>query len=153
MHHLSRRLVLVTLLALPMAACKSGAADAPAPSGGQAPAAADNAAVAPVANVGIQGTFTGTLDKAGEQVPNHAVTVMTDGQGNPQVGFWEFCNVDMTGEGPEYTSVDGASCFVDLGDGQKPHAATATARYENDSLTASVTFDGGAATWSFTGTR
>ena len=51
-----------------------------------------------------------------------------------------------------YTSVEGASCLVDLGDGQKPHDATATASYSDNTLEATVTFDDNTV-WSFTGSR
>jgi hypothetical protein len=139
--------LLSSLALVTVAACNSGGSDAAQQ--------ADDGAAAPtawVAEDGVQGNFTGTLDKAGMPVENHTITVMTDGQGAPQIGFWEFCNVDMTGEGPDYTSVEGSSCFIDLGEGQKAYGATATANYADDTLTATVTFENGT-TWSFTGTR
>lgn len=125
-------------------ACQSG--------GGAEESAAEPAVAAATADEGIQGTFTGTLDKAGTPVEAHAITVATDADGAPQIGFWEFCNVDMVGEGPEYASAPDASCFIDLGEGNKAYGATASASYADNQLTAEVTFEDGT-TWSFTGTR
>lgn len=109
---------------------------------------------ATVANNGVAGTWRGTLDKGGTPVENHEVVVMTDRNGAPQVGFWEFCNVDMTGEGPTYTVAPNMSCFVDLGTGSNAgHNITAgSATFTDTSIEATITFENGTV-WSFTGTR
>lgn len=116
-------------------------------------AAAPTPATAPVADRGVQGNYVGDLVRAGMVTANHPVTVMTDGQGQPQVGFWEFCNVDMVGSGLTFTAAPNSSCLVDLGDGQKPHTVTAGVLNVGDNkIEATITFDTGAV-WTYTGVR
>jgi hypothetical protein len=156
-------------------ACTSGTPAAPAAEGTAAAAegtaaAADGtaaaaegtaAAAAPadpnagrVAAVGVAGTYTGTLNKGGTEVAGHQVTVMTDRAGNPQVGFWEFCNVDMVAEGSGFAPAPNMSCFVDLGTGSnQPHnIASGSATIADGNISATITFENGTV-WSYTGTR
>jgi len=108
---------------------------------------------ASVKNDGIQGTFRGTLQQGSTEVSDHEVTVMTDGKGNSQLGIWEFCNIDLQGSGPSYTSVEGSSCLVALADGKKRgHGARADVRHKGNTLSAKVTFDDGTV-WTYEGKR
>lgn len=105
------------------------------------------------ADSGPQGTFHGPLAKGGDTVANHEVVVMTDGKGQPQVGLWEFCNIDLLGEPAAYTSAPDAQCMVDLGDGKKKgHGVTAEASYVGGTWKVKATFDDGTV-WTYTGTR
>lgn len=106
---------------------------------------------APVKDAGPQGTFKGPLTRGSEVLADHEVVVMTDGQGQPQVGLWEFCNIQLVGGGP-YTAAKDSSCLIDLGDGKKPHAVTAEGRFENGAWSVTATFDEGTV-WSWKGTR
>ncbi len=159
----------ITLLAsAATVACTSGTPAAPAAEGtaaaaeGTAAAAEGTAAAAApadpnagrVAAVGVAGTYTGTLNKGGTEVPGHQVTVMTDRAGAPQVGFWESCNVDMVAEGSGFVSAPNMSCFVDLGTGsnQAHNIASGSATIADGNISATITFENGTV-WSFTGTR
>lgn len=79
--------------------------------------------------------------------------MLTDGDGNPQIGIWEFCNIDMRGTGTEYNSVPGASCLVDLGEGRKEFDVVATAQITTEHIEVRVVFGDDAATWKFDGSR
>ncbi len=121
----------------------------------EAPAAqTPGTGTAPVAANGVAGPWRGTLNKGGTAVENHEVVVMTDRDGAPQVGFWEFCNVNMTGEGPSYTVAPASSCFVDLGTGSNTpnNISSGSATFTETSIEATITFENGTV-WSFSGTR
>lgn len=102
---------------------------------------------------GLQGAYTGNLDRAGTPVENHVVEVLTDGEGNPQIGIWEFCNVDLTGSGTTYTSVPGSTCLVDLGEGRKEYSAVVTAEMTAEHIEAQIVFGENVATWKYDGRR
>lgn len=111
------------------------------------------AQVAPVANNGVAGNYTGAFNKGGTTIEAHPVTVMTDGAGVPQVGLWEFCNVDMIAEGTGHVARPGSSCLVDLGTGNQPHNITSgSATFGENSVNATITFENGTV-WTYTGTR
>ena len=144
---------LVVLLSV--SACSpqgNNAATSPAAEPSSAPST--NSGTAPVAAEGVAGPWRGTLNKGGTAVENHEVVVMTDRDGAPQVGFWEFCNVNMTGEGPTYTVAPASSCFVDLGTGSNTpnNITTGSATFTETSIEATITFENGTV-WSFSGTR
>lgn len=144
--YLISRLAVASLAVSSLAVFGCKPSDAPSASG-EAPQ------TAPVADNGVQGNYTGTLNKGGTNVESHPVTVMTDGAGAPQVGFWEFCNVDMVAEGTAYTVKPGMSCLVDLGDGTKSHNITSgSASFTDNAVTATITFENGTV-WTYNGTR
>lgn len=129
---------------LTLTACQSGETESAAESGEPAAAAAEDS--------GPLGTYTGTLDQAGTSVEGHTVEVLDYANGQPQIGIFDFCNIDLVGEGPTYTAADGASCLVDLGDGRKPHDASAEVTFEGGTVEATVTFAPGDVVWTYTGT-
>jgi hypothetical protein len=107
---------------------------------------------AKVKDDGPQGSFHGKLTKGDQVVDNHEVVVMTDGKGQPQVGLWELCNIDLVGTGP-YTSAEGSACMVDLGDGKKKgHDVTAKATFDGSTWKVKATFDDGTV-WTYEGSR
>ena len=144
---------LVVLLSL-SACAPQGSSTATAPAADPSSAPSANAGTAPVAAEGVAGPWRGTLNKGGTAVENHEVVVMTDRDGAPQVGFWEFCNVNMTGEGPTYAVAPASSCFVDLGTGSNTpnNITTGSATFTETSIEATITFENGTV-WSFSGTR
>lgn len=97
------------------------------------------------------GVYFGVLEQDSTVLRDHRVEVLNDRDGVPQLGIWEFCNIDLQGDGPNYTASEGASCFVDLGDGRKGYLVTVEARMTDERLQATVTFGDGDAVWKYDG--
>jgi hypothetical protein len=136
-------------------AAAAPAAEAPAAATPPAAApAADSPRTAPVAANGVAGPYNGTLTRGTDVTQNYTVTVMTDRNGTPQVGFWEFCNVDFPGSSGTYSAAPGSSCLVDLdGTGTKPqNIAGGLAVIGEGTINATITFENGTV-WSFVGSR
>lgn len=135
----------ITALALlvPLTACNSG--------GDTESGAASNESGAPVAASPI-GEWPGTITRGEAASESHTVEVLDHADGQLQLGLQEFCNIDLEGAAPSWSSAEGASCLVDLGDGRNPTNVSASVRLEGDTLLIIANFDGGVM-WSFEGSR
>lgn len=134
--------ILTALVALaPLAvACNSG--------GGGEAGGADESAEAPT----LVGSWTGTISRVEGESEDHTIEVLDHTSGQLQLGLQDFCNIDLQGDAPTWTSVDDATCLVDLGDGRNPTPVSATVRLEGDTVLIMATFDGDTM-WTFEGTR
>jgi hypothetical protein len=149
---------------LALAACNSGTSNADGSGASPPPAAGEGEGAAPAQGGtearGPVGVYTGTLAQAPVAgAPSSAereADIAPYRGGALQMGIWEFCNLDLTGEAPAYTVAEGARCLVDLGAGRREYAAGGTATIAEGTLSYVVTFtelEGGApvSTWTFTG--
>lgn len=140
---------------LSVAACRSGGSQDEGSGEPEANARGGAEARGPV------GVYEGTLSRTRpggvtEQAP-HEADIASHADGRLQVGVWEFCNVELTGEAPSYAVSDGARCLLDMGDGRREYLASGSASLEGEGLAFDLVFtglDGDAAvgTWSFEGT-
>lgn len=148
---------------LALAACNSGASSSDG-SGASPPATGGGEAAAPAQGGGEArgpiGVYAGTLAQAPVAgAPSSAESeadIAPYRGGALQMGIWEFCNLDLTGEAPAYAVAEGARCLVDLGSGRREYAASGTATIAEGTLSYVVTFselEGGApvSTWTFSG--
>ena len=125
-----------------LVACNNGAGEgAPASS----PATSGDAPT-------LLGEWAGTITRGDAETEDHTIEFLDHADGQLQLGLQEFCNIDLEGAAPSWSSVEGASCLVDVGDGRNATNVTASVRLEGDTVLLIATFDGGQM-WSFEGTR
>lgn len=138
-----RSLVAFVLIA-PLVACNS------AGDGGDENAVPAQSSAAEPQN--LEGEWPGTITRGDAESEAHTIEVLDYVDGQLQLGLQEFCNIDLEGEAPSWSSADGASCLVDLGNGSSPTDVSASVRLEGDRILVVANFDGGVM-WSFEGSR
>lgn len=99
------------------------------------------------------GIYRGTLQRGDQTTANHEVEVLADTDGSPNVTVFDFCSLQMRGDGPTFTAEEGSRCLVDLGDGRRSRPATGEATFDNGTLRASVRFPEEDVVWTFEGAR